>query len=129
MPREVHETYTLDPDNPDGDGVLTGYVVVTRESEWDDNTRARALALIEYEDSLCRCGCGLPRREAHRKQPFMVHTYTCYAQKAAESKRRADHDAAKDTKEPGWDDGLHYVAVPAKESDKKRIPEVRRRGY
>jgi hypothetical protein len=122
VPREVHETYATNPDDPDGEGIRTGYVVVARESEWDDTTRARALALVEYEEGLCSCGCGLPREQAYLKQPFMVHKVTCYADKAIQSRRRADRELHEKDK-PGWDDGLHYVAVPAKPTD---IPEARR---
>jgi hypothetical protein len=89
VPREVHETYATNPDDPDGEGIRTGYVVVARESEWDDTTRARALALVEYEEGLCSCGCGLPREQAYLKQPFMVHKVTCYADKAIQSRSAA----------------------------------------
>lgn len=102
MPREVHEHF-------DPDGVLTGRTVVTRESEWDDETRDRVLALAAYEDMLCACGCGLPIGEAHTKQPFIVDTVTCHAGRALERKRRDDQKKAEEDELPdGWNDGVHY---------------------
>jgi hypothetical protein len=122
VPREVHETWVIDPDNSDKP-VKTGYVVVTRESDWDDTSRDKALGLTEYEESLCSCGCGLPmsvvRDPEQVKLGYMIHEYRCSAQQATEKHRRAQREKHKDSPE-GWDDGLHYYAVPAKESDHKR---------
>lgn len=87
--------------------------MVVRESEWDDASRARALALTEYEDGLCLCGCGLPRSIGHKKQHFKVDSFTCYAGRAVEQVRRLKEAEHKDS-EPGWNDGLHYYAVPEK---------------
>lgn len=71
------------------------------------------LALAAYEDTLCRCGCGLPAEVAHSKGAFVVDTFTCYAGRAIEAKRRMDRDAAKADKKPeGWADGLHYWVRP-----------------
>jgi hypothetical protein len=112
MPREVHETYTLNPKDPDGEPILTGYVVIARESEWDDNSRQRAIALTEYEDSVCRCGCGLPREIAHKKQAFDVDTVVCYAGRAMKQLEDIDREKHKD--DPAWFYGRHYVAWPAK---------------
>lgn len=126
VPREVHETYAVDPADPDAEPVRTGYVVVTRESEWDDNTRARALGWVQYEESICNCGCGLPRAVAHSKQQaalgFRVHEFTCYAQKSIERHRRSQRVAHKDAPD-GWDDALHYYATAEKPPDE---PEARR---
>jgi hypothetical protein len=124
VPREVHETYSVDPNDPDAEPVRTGYVVVVRESEWDDASRDRALELTEYEETLCQCGCGLPMRIAHdpeqaKKLGFMVHEYKCYAAKAVAQHRRKKQEAHKESPE-GWDDGLHYFAVPAKPTDHKK---------
>lgn len=98
----------------DVDGNPTGTTVITRETEWDDDTRARVLEATAYEDMLCRCGCGLPIDQAHVKQPFLVHDSICYASRALETKRRADAEAAKKAGKPdGWDDGLMYfVTLP-----------------
>lgn len=46
MPKETHEHY-------DADGKYTGKTIVTRESEWDDYTRSRVMALVAYESQLC----------------------------------------------------------------------------
>ena len=114
MPREVHETYQIDPGDPDNPR-LTGFVVVTRESPWNDESRARAIALTEHEDSICRCGCGLPRAIAHKKQPFTVHDSICYAGQAIDVVKRMHKAEHKDDEK--WFEGRHYVAVPADETD------------
>lgn len=116
MPREVHETWELDPNDPENREKhrLTGYVVITRESPWDDKSRARALKLTEYEESLCHCGCGLPREIGHKKQGFKVHEVVCYAGKAVETVKRLHREQHKD--DTAWFDGRQYVAVPADEA-------------
>lgn len=35
---------------------MTGYTLVTRESEWGDGERDKMLALAEYEAGICECG-------------------------------------------------------------------------
>lgn len=93
-------------------------MLVTRESEWDDSARDRALALADYEDGLCRCGCGQPMEQAHTpEQAYRVHSYTCQAGRALDIQRRAARDAAKKANggeevPEGWDDGLHFYATP-----------------
>ena len=107
-PREVHEHY-------DADGALTGTTVVRRESEWDDETRDRALSLAAYQDSVCGCGCGLSVEDAHKDQPFVVDKFKCYARRAIDLKREADVKRAKKEKWPdSWESGLHYFARPHK---------------
>jgi hypothetical protein len=98
VPREVHQTYAVDPDDPEGEPVYTGYVVVTRESEWSETTRARAVALVEHEESIDGA-TGLPKDEAYRKQGFMVHRVTNYADKAIQAKKRADREAPRERPE------------------------------
>lgn len=99
------------------------YTVVTREPEWDDDSRGRALRLAEYEAGLCPCGCGLPADVARSKVPMVVDTFTCYASRALDAQKRADQDAhAKDPKRPPrdphgnpiprWDDGRNYFVIP-----------------
>lgn len=114
MPREVHETYAHNPDDPQNP-TLTGYVVVTRESPWDDKTRARALALTEYEDSICPCGCGLPRETAWKKQAFKVDHFVCYAGQAIEVLKDMHREEHKDD---AWFRGRHYFAVPVAETER-----------
>lgn len=117
MPREVHEHFTVDPDNPDGPGIPTGYTIVTRESPWDDDTRARAIALTEREDSICKCGCGRPIAETLQKdQAYRVHVVRCAAGRAIDQVRRLDRDKHKN--DPSWDDGLHYRAEPVELPDR-----------
>lgn len=87
---------------------------MTREPEWDDDTRGRALRLAEYEDNLCGCGCGQPVGIAFDKaRVFKVDKATCYAGRALERVRDKDRADAKEAKRPdGWDAGLHYFVVP-----------------
>lgn len=104
----------------DIDGNVTGSTVVTRESLWSDEARARALGLQQYEDSICGCGCNLPMAQAHRQQPFLVDHYRCYAgmaKEAGKKKHRADAEAeAKKNRTElpdNWETGLHYyVTLP-----------------
>jgi len=104
VPKEVHE-------HRDAEGVLTGTTTVMRESVWDDIARGQALALAEWDEGLCSCGCGLPRAVAHQSQVFMIDTETCYATKAVERFKRAKREDAERRKLPeGWDDGVHYFA-------------------
>lgn len=114
MPKEVHEHWAVDPDDPENGEKhkLTGYTIITRESPWDEDTRARALALTEHEDSLCKCGCGRPAIETLRKDViYDVRGVRCAAGRAIDHQRRLDREAHKD--DPTWDDGLHYYAEPA----------------
>lgn len=49
-PAERHEHF-------DAGGNPTGYTVVSREPEWDDHSRAEALAAVQLENLTCRrCG-------------------------------------------------------------------------
>lgn len=116
MPREVHEHWAVDPAEPENRDkhVLTGITVVTRESAWDDNSRARAIALTEYEESLCGCGCGLPREVAHKKQGFNVDSFVCWAGRAVEQVKKADRAAHEG--DEAWFAGRHYFAVPARQA-------------
>lgn len=53
-----------------------------REAEWLDSDRALALALTEYEQSLCPCGCGQPRELAWNPDSegwWQVGHLRCYA--------------------------------------------------
>lgn len=111
-PREVHQHY-------DAAGNLTGTTVITREAEWDEETRGRVLRLAEYERSLCLCGCGLPTAVAHDPKAVIgVGKYVCMAQRAVDVKKRkdqAEHQGKDDkVRRDGsrWDDGLNYYAVP-----------------
>lgn len=114
MPREVHEHF-------DADGNLTGSTVITRESAWDEQTRTRVLELAAFEDSLCRCGCGVPMDVAHKEGPFKVDTFTCWADRAMRVKREYDEQQAKKDQLPdGWNWGRHYFVVPVDETEARR---------
>lgn len=105
----------------DADGRLTGTTVITRETEWDDETQARAMALATYEESLCPCGCGLPIAVGHEKRAFNVETFTCYAGRALAVARRYDEEQATKEKRPeGWRDGMHYIVSASDPEEGKR---------
>lgn len=88
--------------------------VITREPEWDEDSRGRAVRLAEFEAGLCPCGCGLPAVKAHDEHAgFVVDTFTCRARKAiAQQKRKDEGEAKKNQLGTGWDDGRYYYAVP-----------------
>lgn len=105
-------------EHQDLDGNITGRTIVTRESMWSDEARARALALQQHEDSICGCGCGLPVAEAHKQQGFLVDSFRCYARMAIEAgKKQAREKAEAEAKKAraelpeNWDVGLHYYAT------------------
>lgn len=114
MPIEVHEHF-------DDNDVRTGYTVITRESAWDDESRARALALAQYESGLCRCGCGLPVEVGQRTdQAFLVDDIVCQAGKALDRVTREARE--KHEKDPAWWDGRRHYVTPV---DDDRPPEKR----
>lgn len=105
-------------------GEKTGHTVVTRESMWSESARGRVLALVQHEDSICKCGCGLPMQEAHRLQAFKVSHFRCYAQRAIEGEKKAhrareEAEAKKNRLElpEDWGVGLHYYAAVHDPSD------------
>ena len=90
------------------------FTVVTREPEWDDHSRARAIKLTEYEDGFCQCGCNLPVDVAYDPdRVFVVDDFTCYAGRALEKVKRQRKEAAEAAKKPdGHDDGVHVYVRP-----------------
>jgi hypothetical protein len=122
VPREVHETYATNPDDPDGEGILTGYVKVVRESEWDDTT-ARGRSLSSSTRRACATAGAVSRatRRTSSSRSWCTRSPATRTRRSR-ARRRADRELHEKDK-PGWDDGLHYVAVPAKPTD---IPEARR---
>ena len=85
--------------------------MVTREPEWDDDTRDQASGFTEYQSGICGCGCGLPAVEAHDSQrAFEVHTTTCYARRALDKVRRDSEAAHKNDTEGIWSSGLFFYA-------------------
>ena len=71
-PQERHEHYDI----VDGEPVLTGVTIVTREPEWDDLTRTRHLALAEY-DAGVHDVCGLHESIASTDPRWLLETRTC----------------------------------------------------
>lgn len=113
----MHQHY--DPDDN-----LTGYTIITRESPWDDESRRRALALAEYENSICQCGCGLPVDVAFDDaQAFKVDTIVCRAGKAKAQVERKTREAHEKDPNGAWSDGLYHYVVPV---DDDRPAEKRR---
>lgn len=113
-PREVHEHF-------DADGNLTGRTVVTREAEWDESSRERAIELDDVERGTCPCGCGQPLEETRRGDlAWKVDHFTCGARRAVEKVRAKDQEEAKQANRPdGWDAGRIYHVVepiPVKEA-------------
>jgi hypothetical protein len=119
----VHEHF-------DADGNATGHTVITRESEWDDQSRGRALRLAEYEDSICACGCGQPIEVAYDKtRAFVVDEFTCQAGRALDKVRREKREDAEKRKAPaGWDDGLHMIARPHDPDRDKPLKQQKPKG-
>lgn len=96
-------------------------VVVTRETEWDDETRDRVLNLAAYDQSMCPCGCGVAMSEATKDQPFVVDHFTCYATRAKERLRKIHQDEAKKNKlADGWDTGRVYFIRDTHEPDEAK---------
>jgi hypothetical protein len=114
---EVHEFYNAA-------GIKTGHAVVTRESMWDEMSRARALRLQEHEDSVNRFG--LSRAEAHKAQPFKVEKSTDYSERAVAAAERADRvkaEKANNGKLPdGYGDGVHYYPILPDPSELREDP-------
>jgi hypothetical protein len=95
---------------------------VTRESEWDDYTRSRVMALIAYEALVCP-DCGnfktlveLPDAERkttwdeHDGRRFVVTQYRCLACASVDAVKRAwlekHADDGKKPRPPDQGDGL-----------------------
>lgn len=105
----MHEHFDID-----GEPCIAAYAhttVVTREPEWDEQARGRALHLAAYERSIDKT-TGLPISEAFTNQGFLVHSDVInYAARAMDKLR--DADRAKHENDPEW--MLHrtyYVTVP-----------------
>lgn len=70
MPEERHEHY-------DADGNLTGFTVVTREPEWDDEQREAFEDLRAYESEVHVNGCGLHDSIARENPDAKIAEDTC----------------------------------------------------
>lgn len=77
------------------------------------------MALAEYEETRCRCGCGQPVQvAADPAQAFRVDVATCYAGRAKAREDRRRRQEAKDKNKPeGWDDGQHLIVSPVELDD------------
>lgn len=111
----MHEHF--DADGNPCIAAYAAYTVVTREPEWDEESRGRALRLAEWERSLCPCGCGHPVDVVHDESTVVgVASYVCMAQRAVEVKRRKDEAEHKNDKPKAdgarWNDGRNYVPIP-----------------
>jgi hypothetical protein len=116
VPREVHEHQSVVGHNPDGTAKVetTGYTVVTRESVWDAATLERVMRVVDYRESLCPCGCGIPVDQAWDPyyEPWSVDSFTCYARRALESVARR-WQKQNEGQPDGWADGVeHFVTAP-----------------
>jgi hypothetical protein len=70
--------------------------VTTREPEWTEQDLAEYQAWVEYQASLCPCGCGFLKSEStsnHETGPEFAVTYTtCRARAALLEAQRAVAD-------------------------------------
>jgi hypothetical protein len=73
--------------------------VTTRDPDWLDQDRTEALAMLEYEASLCPNGCGQPLGESTTDEEhgplYDVKRQTCRACAAALEARRESDDGGK----------------------------------
>lgn len=84
------------------------HTIVTREPEWDDSSRARAMKLDAYERSIDK-ETGLPVSEAYSDRPFIVHSdIVNYAARAIDRTKREDE--AEHGDDPRWFDHRNYYA-------------------
>lgn len=84
------------------------HTVVTREAEWDDSSRARAMRLDEYERSIDR-ETGLPVSEAFSNRGFIVRSdIVNYAARAIDKTKADDEVEHKD--DPRWFEHRRYYA-------------------
>lgn len=98
---------------------------MTREPEWDDETRGRVLRLQEHDESFCTCGCNLPIEVAYDPdRVLVVDDFKCFAGRALDMVRRQRaEDAKKNNLPDGWDAGVHlYVREHDPARDKPLKP-------
>ena len=86
---------------------------MTREPEWDDDTRDQAFEFTDYLASICGCGCGLPVAESHDPhRAFKIHTVTCYARRAIDKVQRDQDQEHKNDTDGVWASGKFLYAEP-----------------
>lgn len=78
----------------------------TRESAWNEQDRTELLALMEYEQSLCPCGCGHLYEDTTSNweigPEFVVTRKTCRARAAMNVEQRLAADRKADTSADLW---------------------------
>jgi hypothetical protein len=71
--------------------------IATREPEWTDQDRVEMLALAEYRNLLCGCGCGHLHEDTTSHYDtgpeFVVRRITCRARAALLESQRAAAEA------------------------------------
>jgi hypothetical protein len=86
---------------------------VTREVEWDDSMRARAMHLQERKDATNKFG--IPLSEAYKDQPFDVKHMTDFSERAVTRHDAAERKKAESknggTLPDNYGAGVHYYAV------------------
>jgi hypothetical protein len=124
-PREVQEFYDADGERcAMSDAWLT---VTTRESEWDESSRGRAMRLGEYEAGFCQCGCNQPLAVSRNKdQVFVVDDFTCYAARALEQVREQQRAEAEAKQLPPRHGNHLYVRPHDPDRDKPLNPPTRK---
>jgi hypothetical protein len=92
---------------------------VTREVEWDESMRARAMRLQERKDSTNKFG--IPLAEAYKEQPFDVQKMTDWSERAVTVHDAAERKKAESknggTLPDNYGAGVHYYAVLPDPSD------------
>jgi hypothetical protein len=80
--------------------------VTTRDPDWNDQDRTEALALLEYEASLCPCGCGQLYEDTTSNwetgPEFTAIRKTCRARAAMTVEQRLARDRGGDTDADLW---------------------------
>lgn len=80
--------------------------MTSRESEWTDQDRTEVLALLEYEASLCPCGCGHLYEDTTSNwetgPEFVVTRKTCRARAALVVEQRIARDRKADVDADLW---------------------------
>lgn len=104
-------------------------VVTTREPEWDDSSRGRAMRLGEYEDGFCQCGCNQPLEVARDKtRVFVVDEFTCYAGRALAQVKETRRKQAEAQNQPEQHGHHMYVRPHDPDRDEPLIPPRKPRG-
>lgn len=78
----------------------------TRDPDWNEQDRTELLALVEYEQSMCPCGCGHLYEDTTSNwetgPEFVVTRKTCRARAALAVEQRVAQDRGADTSADLW---------------------------